>query len=65
MPEPDQLDPAVVKGSAGTISPVPLPDSDAAATTTMLSGLLADMAAMRRMNVGEREPATTYDASSS
>lgn len=39
-----------------------LPEKDRAAVAAMLESLSGDMQAMRRMDVGVAEPATTYDA---
>lgn len=40
----------------------PLTEADAAAAATMLTALAADMQALRKLPVGDEEPATTYAA---
>jgi hypothetical protein len=40
----------------------PLAEADAAAAAAMVTALVADMEAFRRMPLGDEEPATTYSA---
>jgi hypothetical protein len=58
-----KLPESVAAEAARILAGVPVPQKDVAPTAAMVSGLLADMGPMRRMDVGENEPATTYDAS--
>ena len=62
MPQDPPITAGTVSGIAVEILGTPLSEADAAAVEGMLNALVADMQALRKLPVGDEEPATTYAA---
>lgn len=63
MPESYTLESETVGALYEQLVHAPVPESDVETVTTLLNDLVADMDAMRRMDVGETNPATVYEVS--
>ncbi len=62
MPEPLPVTAETVTAMAAQLLGIPLKPGDAAATAGVLDSLVVDMQALRKLPLGDDEPATTYAA---
>jgi hypothetical protein len=62
---PPKVSAETIARMAAEIVGTPVAARDRAAVADMLQSLAADMAAVKRMNVGSTEPATVYDPAES
>ena len=59
---PSPVTPETIARMAGEIVKIPVKDKDHRAVADLLQSLAADMTGLRRLHVGEAEPAFVYDA---
>ena len=62
MPETQPITVETVTNMAAQLLGVPLAPADAAAAAGLLKALAADLQSLRKMSLGDEEPATTYAA---
>lgn len=62
MPDSKSLSPELIGLVAAELIGAPLPERDRKPVADLLNGLMAEMSAMRSLDVGETEPAVIYEA---